>query len=159
MSQKPFQATSFVPSARAFRNFYIYIPGFKNDHIALYDILYHYWNEAEGYAWPSQAVLQKESGLSETTVSDRLEDLERYGLISVQSNPSGLNKTYNLYPPIEDADFFWSRFPDALARKQKRDAAIDSRAARPNRAQRRARAARKTELPAAAGYEDIIKYL
>ncbi|OMD92407.1 hypothetical protein BSK49_03770 [Paenibacillus odorifer] len=159
MSQKPFQATTFVPSARAFRTLYVYLPGFSNNHVAIYDILYHYWNASEGYAWPPHALLQKESGLSDPTVISCLKFLEKYGLIRVLTNPSGQNKTYDLFAPIEDEAFFWARFPEALENKRKRDAAIDARAARPNRAQRRARAAKESAMPVAAGMEDLSQYL
>lgn len=135
-SQKPFQSNIYVPSARAFRTLYMHIPGFKNDHIALYDVLYHYWNEAYGYAYPTQVELQMQCGIGETSITKLTRELESWGLIEARQNARGSNKTYVLHRPIEDEDAFYLRFPLAYARKLERENVLRKRSARPKRTER-----------------------
>ncbi|MNC28891.1 hypothetical protein D3C75_771200 [compost metagenome] len=135
-SQKPFQSNIFVPSARAFRTLYMDIPGFKSDHIAVYDVLYHYWNPDYGYAWPSSCDIQLETGYGETHVRALIKDLVKWRLIEVLTNPNGDNKTYNLLKPIEDSTHFYRVFPEAVAAGEARRVKARERAARPKRAKR-----------------------
>lgn len=138
-SQKPFQSKVFVPSARVFRTLYMDIPGFKSDHIAVYDTLFHYWNADYGYAWPSSCDIQLETGFGETHVRRLLGNLVEWGLVEVLANPNGDNKTYNLRQPIEDQQEFYRTFPEAVAAGEERRAKVRGRAARPKRAQRQPR--------------------
>ncbi|AOK88963.1 MarR family transcriptional regulator [Paenibacillus polymyxa] len=155
-SQKPFQSKIFVPSARVFRTLYINIDGFKNDHIAVYDILYHYWNAAEGYAWPTSVDIQMEAGISETTVTKVIRELVEWGLIEIVSNPKGDNNTYNVKRPIEDEMEFYRVFPEALRNKQERRERADARASRPKKRKRTTSVTKTSAVPKAGGYVDGI---
>lgn len=58
--------------------------------------------DKHGIAWPSRATLAKESGLSETTVKNRLRALEDHGLIRVTVRPNkGKKHDPNLYHVLE----------------------------------------------------------
>ncbi|WP_025696309.1 hypothetical protein [Paenibacillus durus] len=135
-SQKPFQSNVFVPSARALRTLYMNIPGFKSDHIAVYDTIYHYWNVDYGYAFPPSYTIQLETGYGETHVRKLIGDLVTWGLVEVLSHAKGDNKTYNLKKPIEDDSAFYRRFPEARAEGEARRTKALQRASRPKRSQR-----------------------
>lgn len=58
--------------------------------------------DKNGIAWPSRATLAKESGLSETTVKNRLKDLVDHGLVRVTVRPKkGAKHDPNLYHVLE----------------------------------------------------------
>ncbi|OZQ66547.1 hypothetical protein [Paenibacillus odorifer] len=145
-SQKPFQSKIFVPSARAFRTLYMNIVGFKSDHIAVYDTIYHYWNVDYGYAFPPAYKIQLETGYGETHVRKLIGDLVKWDLIEVLSNPNGDNKTYNLIKPIEEESAFYRKFPDARAEGEARYAKAMGRASRPKRSKRTKKAAEDIPL-------------
>lgn len=135
-SQKPFQSNIFVPSSRVLRTLYMNIPGFKSDHIAVYDTIYHYWNVDFGYAFPPAHKIQLETGYGETHVRKLIGELVKWGLLEVLSNPKGDNKTYNLKKPIEDVSAFYRSFPEARAEGEERYAKAMERASRPKRSKR-----------------------
>ncbi|MBF4595365.1 helix-turn-helix domain-containing protein [Curtobacterium flaccumfaciens] len=61
--------------------------------------------DKHGVAWPSRSTLAKESGLSETTVKNRLKALEAHGLIRVTIRPNeGKKHDPNLYHVLELSD-------------------------------------------------------
>ena len=61
--------------------------------------------DKHGIAWPSRSTLAKESGLSETTVKNRLKALEEHGLVRVTVRPKqGKKHDPNLYHVLELSD-------------------------------------------------------
>ncbi|MFD2672793.1 hypothetical protein [Marinicrinis sediminis] len=134
---KPMQAAVFVPSARTLRTLYMNIPGFKSDHISVYDVLYHYWNYQYKYSFPPIATLCIETGFSDDKIRKLLRELNKWNLIETRKSDTGANNIYFLSAPIESESEFYSRFPEALQYRTERIANIEARTSKPTSKQRK----------------------
>lgn len=99
--------STFIPIPSDVRH-YIYHPIINADKLFLYTLIIDYYNESEGYAFPTLVELEMSYGKHRDTVSKHLDDLKTVGLVDFPKEKG----SYIPLTPLPKHEFF-TRFPDA----------------------------------------------
>ncbi|MEH6943731.1 hypothetical protein [Bacillus sp. JJ722] len=115
---KPFEPTKdFTMVHNALFQLYTKLDDFKGDHIAMYMVLMSYYNEREGYAYPTKADLALRLNYGINKPAQLAKVLEKYGLIKCVSRKNGSfgsNDIYYVYAPITDAQEFSAKYAEQV---------------------------------------------
>jgi hypothetical protein len=112
---KPFEpSVDYTKVHNALYQLYTKLPDFKADHIVMYTVLMSYYNESQGYAFPTKAelALRLNCGINKPTGLAKV--LEKYGLIRCVPRHKahvGSNDIYYVFAPITSAQEFAAKYP------------------------------------------------
>lgn len=112
----------YSPGLNSLKRIYTQHPKFNGNTRLIYELLFDYWNENYGYAFPTQWELARDSGLSRGSVIKQLKLLEELGLIEARKSPLGdrKNKVYVIYAPLTTLEAFYKKFPEIKKQAQER---------------------------------------
>lgn len=94
---------------------YVYVPGFRQDHVMLYAVLVDMYNAALGYAYPTQDQLAIICGKSTQAIRRDLRALVDVELVRVVEFDGRNNYGYVPLKPLEQAEL-WRKWPEAAER-------------------------------------------
>ncbi len=118
----PFEVTSgYVGVPNAVMAHYFYHPKFNGSCLAVYTYLLARHNDEYGYAFPTHEQMAKALVVSDRTVRNALRTLQDVQLIDVSENGPFGNHIYRFLTPVEGAEDFFARFPEAAENKRKKD--------------------------------------
>ncbi|EOO19988.1 helix-turn-helix domain-containing protein [Bacillus cereus] len=109
----------FTAIPTAVMRHYTYLPGFNGNVVLVYGYIIAMYNPQYGYAFPTHDQIGLALNMSRKTVGKHINVLEDAELIEVSKRGGSTNDTYTLLKPIEDEREFYSRFPQALEKRQK----------------------------------------
>ncbi|MEH7028692.1 helix-turn-helix domain-containing protein [Bacillus wiedmannii] len=109
----------FTAIPTAVMRHYTYLPGFNGNVVLVYGYIIAMYNPQYGYAFPTHDQIGLALNMSRKTVGKHINVLEDTELIEVSKRSGSTNDIYTLFKPIEDERKFYSRFPQALEKRQK----------------------------------------
>lgn len=118
----PFEVNhGFTQIPNAVMRHYQYYPKFNGSTTNVYGFLLSQYNSAFGYAFPTHVHVAQALNLTEKTARGHIAILREVGLITITENGRFGNHTYKFNKPIEIADHFFAKFPQAAKCKRKSD--------------------------------------
>jgi DNA-binding MarR family transcriptional regulator len=110
----------------------------KPTHVTVYLIMVRFFNDGEGYAYPTVTDVSFEAGMSERTATDVIKRLTEVGLLVKKRTPKDgfHNNVYVPVTPIEDEEEFYAVFAGAREATVKRREEAEARNRRANAKQR-----------------------
>jgi len=118
----PFEVErGFTQVPNAVMRHYQYYPKFNGSTTNVYAFLLSQFNSAFGYAFPTHVHVAQAVNMTEKTARGHIRLLEEVGLITVVENGRFGNHTYTFNTPIEVAEEFYAKFPQAGECKRKSD--------------------------------------
>lgn len=118
----PFEVNhGFTQMPNAVIRHYQYYPKFNGSTTNVYAFLLSQYNSAFGYAFPTHIHVAQAVNMTEKTARGHIGLLEEVGLITITENGRFGNHTYTFNTPIEIADHFFAKFPQAAECKRKAD--------------------------------------
>ncbi|QIG62610.1 HTH domain-containing protein [Sporosarcina phage Lietuvens] len=109
----------FTQIPNAVLRHYLYYPKYNGATVAVYGVLLSHYNAAWGYAYPTHMQVAQATNMSLKTVGKHIKTLEGVGLIVVNKGGKFGNDTYMFNAPIERADDFYAKYPEAGERWRK----------------------------------------
>ena len=103
----------FTQVPNAVLRHYLYYPKFNGNTASVYAFLLSNYNEAFGYAYPTHVQVAQATNMTEKTVGGHIKLLSDVGLINVKENGGSDNHTYTFNSPIEVAEVFFEKYPEA----------------------------------------------
>lgn len=147
----PFEVNhGFVQVPNAIMRHYQYYPKFNGATTVVYGFILSQFNDAFGYAFPTHIQVAQAVNMTEKTARNHVKLLREVGLIEVTENGRFGNHTYTFNKPIEIADEFFAKYPEAGERWRILNAALTKEKAD--------KGDRKTKLTAEID-EDITDWL
>lgn len=126
--KKKYEGMTFYKRPKDLR-FYLYLEGVNAGTLLIYDIICDYYNDAIGYAYPSQDTLSLESGMGRDTVGNHVKKLFEYRLIMIQKEHA--SRSYNRMRYIPQMplskDELFRIYPKARTKYEKAERKIDKR--------------------------------
>ncbi len=114
----------YVPSFNALNRVYTQHPEFKANTKLIYELLFDYYNPDYGYAFPTYRQLERDSGLSISTVKRQVKVLEQLELIEIGRSSYG-NNVYVVKPPLQTIEELFAKFPEIEQKAKERLAKIE----------------------------------
>ena len=103
----------FTQVPNAVLRHYLYYPKFNGNTASVYAFLLSNYNEAFGYAYPTHIQVAQATNMTEKTARNHINLLRKVGLINVNENGGFGNHTYTFNSPIEVAEVFFEKYPEA----------------------------------------------
>lgn len=120
---KPFELNhGFTQVPNAILRHYQYYPKFNGSTTIVYAFLLSQYNDDYGYAFPTHIQIAQAVNMTEKTARGHIRLLQEVGLIDVTENGRFGNHTYTFTKPIEIAEEFYTKYPQAAESKRKSDA-------------------------------------
>lgn len=119
----PFELNhGFTQIPNAVMRHYQYYPKFNGSTALVYGYLISQYNAEYGYAFPTHIQIAQAVNMTEKTARGHIRLLQEVGLINVTENGRFGNHTYTFTKPIEIAEEFYAKYPQAAENKRKSDA-------------------------------------
>lgn len=118
----------YVPSLSSLLRVYTQHPEFNPGVKLIYDLLFDYYNPQYDYAFPTIRQLERDSGLSESSVKRYIRTLEKLDLIEKGKSKFG-NNTYKVKKPVSTLEELYEKFPEIKEESEKRLREIDRKEA------------------------------
>lgn len=119
----PFELNhGFSQIPNAVMRHYQYYPKFNGNTVIVYGYLIAMYNAKYGYAFPTQDQMAQALNMTDKTVSNHVKLLKAVDLVDIGKRGKFGNQTYTLNKPIEDAELFYEKYPEAAECKRKADA-------------------------------------
>lgn len=119
----PFELNhGFTQIPNAVMRHYQYYPKFNGSTALVYGYLISQYNADYGYAFPTHIQIAQAVNMTEKTARGHIRLLQEVGLIVVTENGRFGNHTYTFTKPIEIAEEFYAKYPQAAENKRKSDA-------------------------------------
>ncbi|GEM_PF-1647833 len=109
----------YIPSLSSLVRIYTQHPDFKPGAKLIYDLLFDYYNPAYGYAFPTIRQLERDSGLSESSVKRHIKTLEKLDLVAKGKSKHG-NNTYVVKKPVNTLEQLYKKFPHIREKSEER---------------------------------------
>ncbi|MEV2507634.1 helix-turn-helix domain-containing protein [Paenibacillus larvae] len=114
MTKKPFAPVdNYIEVHRALFTLYTRLPDFKAQHVLMYMYLCDKYNVQNGYAYPTQAQMCEDLGISVNMPGKLAKTLKKYGLIDYKRPALGANYVYYVKAPVTDREEFYRKYPEA----------------------------------------------
>jgi len=121
----PFEVNhGFTQVPNAIMRHYQYYPKFNGATTVVYGFILSQYNRAFGYAFPTHIQVAQAVNMTEKTARNHIKLLRTVGLIDVVENGRFGNHTYTFNKPIEIADEFFAKYPEAGERWRILDASL-----------------------------------
>lgn len=118
----PFELNhGFTQVPNAVMRHYQYYPKFNGSTTNVYGFLLSQYNTSYGYAFPTHIQVAQAVNMTEKTARAHIQLLAKLGLIAITENGRFGNHTYTFLKPIENADAFYEKYPEAAECKRKSD--------------------------------------
>lgn len=134
----------YTPSLNSLLRIYTQHPKFSPSVKLIYDLLFDYFNPNYGYAFPTIRQLERDSGLSESSVKRHIKTLEDLDLVVKKRSRYG-NNTYLVKKPVGTLEALYDKFPDIKVKSEKRLREIERKEIEER--QRRDGEKKPTEIP------------
>lgn len=116
----PFEVSrGFTQIPNAIMRHYQYYPKFNGATTVVYGFILSQYNASFGYAFPTHIQVAQAVNMTEKTARNHIGTLREVGLIDVTENGRFGNHTYTFNTPIEIAEEFFAKYPDAGERWRK----------------------------------------
>jgi len=149
--------SGFVMVSNALLTHYNFYPKFNGNTLLVYAYLSKLNNAEWGYAFPSQNQAMSDLGISDTTFKAQTSILQDCGLITIKDNGEGAfaNKVYYVHDPIESAELFYEKYPQARAEYDRKQ----SIATKVGRSRRKAREELTSKMAEDKTIDDVESWL
>ncbi|BCA37429.1 hypothetical protein PDN30_28055 [Bacillus cereus] len=139
-------------------NYYQWIDGYKIEMSLLYAIIANWYNEKQGYAYPTQHQLMEKYDKSINILRSHIRKLVEVGLISIQTANTGGNHCYVPHVPMKKAQVF-EAFPSAAVNYEKRMKWIEEKEAKDHSKLKELhkKSAKINEAQAVAKREEVVE--
>lgn len=118
----PFETkTGFTAVPNAVLMHYSFFPKFNGNVLRIYAYLLKMYNADYGYAFPTQDQSAQALGITDKTFSSSVKVLVECGLVVTRKNKPFNNLVYCFEAPIDDAEEFFDKYPQAAEVKRKKD--------------------------------------
>lgn len=122
----PFEVNrGFTQIPNAILRHYQYYPQLNGAATVIYGVILSHYNKAFGYAFPTHIQVALATNISEKTVGKHIKTLESAGLIAVLKKGRFGNDQYTFNSPIEVAEEFFAKYPEAGERYRKLEATLN----------------------------------
>lgn len=140
----------YSPGLNSLKRVYTQHPKFNGNVRLIYELLFDYWNEDYGYAFPTIWQLSEDSGQGESTVKRCIQTLVELDLIEKRKSPiaNAQNNIYIVKKPVTTVKELIAKFPEIEEAVNKRIAGI-----RASEAESKARLAKTKKKPDAENVE------
>lgn len=125
----PYEITEYYsPGLNSLKRIYTKHPKFNGNTRLIYELIFDYWNEDYGYAWPTLYELARDSGLSLSGVKTQIQTLIKLDLIvSKKADVNGRkNNVYYLKKPVSTLEEFYGKFPEIRKHAEEKIEKIDA---------------------------------
>lgn len=109
----------YIPSLSSLTRVYTQHPDFKPAVKLVYDLLFDYYNPEYGYAFPTIRQLERDSGLSASSIKRHIKTLENLDLLEKGRSKFG-NNIYVVKKPVRTLDELYEKFPEIKEESEKR---------------------------------------
>lgn len=125
----PYEITEYYsPGLNSLKRIYTKHPKFNGNTRLIYELIFDYWNEDYGYAWPTLYELARDSGLSLSGVKTQIQTLIKLDLIvSKKADVNGRkNNVYYLKKPVSTLEEFYGKFSEIRKQAEEKIEKIDA---------------------------------
>lgn len=104
----------YSPGLNSLKRIYTKHPKFNGNTRLIYELIFDYWNDQYGYAFPTQYDLARDSGLSVASVKTQIKTLTQLDLLQPKkADVNGRkNNVYIVKQPVRAIDEFYRKFPE-----------------------------------------------
>jgi DNA-binding MarR family transcriptional regulator len=104
----------YSPGLNSLKRIYTKHPKFNGNTRLIYELIFDYWNEQYGYAFPTHYDLARDSGISVASVKTQIKTLTQLDLLQPKkADVNGRkNNVYLVKQPVRTIDEFYRKFPE-----------------------------------------------
>ncbi|WP_347320047.1 helix-turn-helix domain-containing protein [Rossellomorea sp. RS05] len=104
----------YSPGLNSLKRIYTKHPKFNGNTRLIYELIFDYWNDQYGYAFPTHYDLARDSGISVASVKTQIKTLTQLDLLQPKkADVNGRkNNVYLVKQPVRTIDEFYRKFPE-----------------------------------------------